>query len=63
MKEWLILLGVVVLWIALNRWILPWFGIPTCMSGGCAADRCRPHVSNQQNSDNMDVLPSKRNQR
>ena len=40
MKEWLILLGAAVLWIALNRWILPWFGISTCMSGGCAADHC-----------------------
>jgi hypothetical protein len=22
-------------WIALQRWILPRFGIPTCMSGAC----------------------------
>ena len=33
MREFLILLGVVLFWITLNRWILPWFGIPTCMSG------------------------------
>jgi hypothetical protein len=25
-------------WIALNRWILPWLGVPTCMSGACAVD-------------------------
>ncbi len=25
-----------VAWIVLNRWLLPWFGVRTCMSGGCA---------------------------
>ena len=40
MGEFLILLGVVLFWITLNRWILPWFGIPTCMSGACIVDRC-----------------------
>jgi hypothetical protein len=28
----------IVIWIVLNRWILPWLGVPTCMSGGCRAD-------------------------
>jgi len=27
-------------WIVLNRWVLPWFGVPTCMSGGCASGSC-----------------------
>lgn len=27
-------------WIVLNKWVLPWFGIPTCMSGACRI----PHV-------------------
>lgn len=27
-------------WIALNLWILPLFGIQTCMSGACRA----PHI-------------------
>jgi hypothetical protein len=40
MKELLLLLGAFVLWIALNRLVLPWFGIQTCMSGGCAASGC-----------------------
>lgn len=31
--------GFLVLWIGLNRWVLPWLGIPTCMSGSCAAPR------------------------
>jgi hypothetical protein len=30
-------------WIVLNRWVLPWFGVPTCMSGSCQIDR-RPEV-------------------
>jgi len=30
------------LWIALNRWVLPRFGIRTCMSGCCTANQDRP---------------------
>jgi hypothetical protein len=33
-----LLVGIVTAWFALNRWILPWLGVPTCMSGGCSAD-------------------------
>jgi hypothetical protein len=40
MKEFLTLLAIIMLWIALNRWVLPWFGIQTCMSGGCGVGRC-----------------------
>jgi hypothetical protein len=40
MRDVWIMLAVLVFWIALNRWILPWLGIPTCMSGGCAASAC-----------------------
>ena len=40
MKELLLPIGILVLWIALNRWVLPWFGIRTCMSGGCTASGC-----------------------
>lgn len=32
---WIFVL-VLFLWIVLNRWVLPWFGVSTCMSGGCA---------------------------
>lgn len=34
-----LLLLILVLWFVLNRWVLPWFGVPTCMSCGCAAER------------------------
>lgn len=37
MKDLLLMLGILVIWIGLNRWVLPWFGIPTCMSGGCGS--------------------------
>lgn len=40
MKEFALLLGALVVWIVLNRWVLPWFGIPTCMSGGCTTRGC-----------------------
>jgi hypothetical protein len=33
-------------WIVLNRWVLPWFGISTCMSGSCGVDR-RPAVGHE----------------
>jgi hypothetical protein len=41
MKDFAILFGVAVLWIALNRWVLPWFGVQTCMSGGCSVQNAR----------------------
>jgi hypothetical protein len=40
MKETLIILGVFTFWIVLNRWVLPWFGTATCMSGGCSTGHC-----------------------
>jgi hypothetical protein len=38
MNEFSYLIVFLALWIVLNRWVLPWFGIRTCMSGGCVAD-------------------------
>ena len=35
MKDALIVIGFVVFWIVLNRWVLPRFGVQTCMSGAC----------------------------
>lgn len=54
MKELSLLLAVLVLWIVLNRWVLPWFGIHTCMSGGCATGgcpSCGPGSSNHTDKD------------
>lgn len=34
-RDILIVLAFLGLWIVLNKWVLPWLGIPTCMSGGC----------------------------
>jgi len=31
-----IFLGVFAAWFVLTRWVFPWLGIPTCMSGGCS---------------------------
>jgi hypothetical protein len=33
---------ILLVWLALSRWVLPWFGVPTCMSCGCSMDRDRP---------------------
>jgi len=39
MKDLLILFGILAVWFGLTRWILPWFGIPTCMSGSCRTNQ------------------------
>jgi hypothetical protein len=26
-------------WFILNRWVLPWFGVPTCMCGSCSVEQ------------------------
>jgi hypothetical protein len=35
-------------WFILNRWILPWFGVPTCMCSSCSVAP-RTTVTNQVN--------------
>jgi len=35
MKDVFLVLAMVVIWVLLQKVILPWFGIPTCMSGSC----------------------------
>lgn len=35
MKEVFLAVGIVFVWYALQAWILPRMGIPTCMSGAC----------------------------
>jgi hypothetical protein len=47
------------MWITLSRWVLPWFGIPTCMSGRCAVDRSAPCDLGPWNSGNKDVTQPK----
>ena len=62
MKDFLLLLGAMVLWIVLNRWVLPWFGIHTCMSGGCATECC-PSCDPDPDHIDKDVLEPKGNQK
>jgi hypothetical protein len=40
MKGFALFIAFMAAWFVLNRWVLPWCGISTCMSGGCSADRC-----------------------
>ena len=35
MKDTLIFVAVMAGWVVLNLWVLPYFGIRTCMSGAC----------------------------
>ncbi len=39
MNDFLFFAGILAGWIVLNIWILPWFGIRTCMSGACRVPR------------------------
>lgn len=39
MNDMLVFAGLIAGWIVLNVWILPLFGIRTCMSGGCRFPR------------------------
>jgi len=43
-KEFLFFAGFLVFWVVLNRWVLPWFGVATCMSGSCGLDPHRTAV-------------------
>lgn len=40
MKDLLLVLGLIAGWIVLSRWVLPWLGVPTCMSGCCQGPAC-----------------------
>jgi hypothetical protein len=45
MKDILIFVGIFAGWIVLNIWILPWFGIRTCMSGACTRVPRAEHIT------------------
>jgi hypothetical protein len=57
MSEFATLALVLVAWIVLARWVLPMFGIDTCMSGrcGCGGDRCSPREQQPTNPNAGDV--------
>jgi len=44
MKDFLVFGGFLVFWIVLNRWLLPYFSIQTCMRDACS----RPSHSQKQ---------------
>ena len=37
LKNLFFFVAVLLTWLVLSRWVLPWFGVPTCMSGQCAS--------------------------
>lgn len=47
-KEFLFFAGFLAFWIVLNRWVLPWFGVATCMSGACGLDPHRAAVERSE---------------
>jgi hypothetical protein len=60
-RDALIILLFLGLWIVLNKWVLPWLGIPTCMSGGCCGtSSCtiEPTAQEKQPSDMSDQKTS-----
>lgn len=59
MRDFALILGFFAFWIVLNRWILPWFGVPTCMSGGCAASCRADSAALRDSRSDKDVVESK----
>jgi len=53
--------AVLVAWIVLNRWVLPWLGVPTCMSGNCGTGSCAPadHRPAARQAEDTDDLRAK----
>jgi hypothetical protein len=45
-KDVALIAGILMIWFALNRWVLPAFGINTCMSGRCGVGS-RPAVPHE----------------
>lgn len=48
-------LGVVAAFIILQMWVLPYFGINTCMSGTCGPSSTQRRANEQEPSDKGDV--------
>ncbi len=46
MNDALLVIGFIVFWIVLNRWVLPRFGVQTCMSGACGPRAQQPERHN-----------------
>lgn len=60
MKDILIFCGVFAGWIALNMWVLPFFGIRTCMSGACRVPEVKqkvPHTTADMPTRNSQTIP------
>jgi hypothetical protein len=62
MQQFLLILGILAVWFVLNRCILPWFGIPTCMSGACSMNRCPSCDSDPKADTEITSLEPKGNQ-
>ncbi|RLS54649.1 MAG: hypothetical protein DWH91_11225 [Planctomycetota bacterium] len=60
MKDILIFVGIIAGWIALNMWVLPYFGIRTCMSGACRVPDVKhtPSETSPQTPKGCDSQPS-----
>lgn len=54
-RDFLVVLAFLGLWIVLNKWILPWMGIPTCMSGGCGPTACELPQRHEPRADSGDA--------
>jgi hypothetical protein len=61
-KGVLLFLGAFIVWFTLNRWVLPWCGVPTCMSGRCTSEPCPACGASTVNSGQEDPGPLQRHQ-
>ena len=57
--EILLPLGVLTAWIILQMWVLPYFGIKTCMSGACGPSSTARRANELEHPDKGDVFTSR----
>ncbi|MDZ4850586.1 MAG: hypothetical protein SGI77_14975 [Pirellulaceae bacterium] len=52
MKDIAVPIAILVAWIALNVWVLPMFGIRTCLSGSCGTKQSSPEAEDTAGQEN-----------
>lgn len=63
MSDILVFAGIIVGWVVLNVWVLPLFGIQTCISGGCRVPRvnyAEPHRATRNSANDLDGATCRR---
>ena len=52
-------LGILVAWVVLQAWILPRFGVKTCLSGACGPSSAPKSADEQREPHKVDVFTNR----